>query len=1161
MRSWLPCVWTRSLVFCILAATTGSVALAATAPRERGVDRTRPDREALERLAASHAPLLADGDASLQAARLAGLRAPGELAAIAIMADFADTCFYGRQDEFEGPLPTSTQSSFYYAAHDSLYYDHLLRDVADYYASVSGGRFALDYTVHGTVAGLDEGMAFYGNHPELGEQSIVLARDAIARLDGEVDFSLYDTVFLIHAGAGEETDVLGNSPEQIYSTYLGPDDFADAVEDSVLEQPYIPTDDFPEGQGIQHVLILPENEFQDAFEGFSGYYGSLGVYCFEVGLRLGMLSLTDFTPAGAPDSQGIGQFGLMGYGLFSAGGFVPPEPCAFNKQLMGWLDPYPADPDAAATWTLNPVADPSDPLAAARIDLTGAEYFLLEYRLQDPDGNGIFSFAGDLNGNNVPDFYDADSAFGDGTPTGFFDPATDEREWFTDAEWDFFLSDNAARPQDPEEPKGRGSGVYIWHIDETVMQAAFAAERNLFNADPARKSVDVEEADGIQDLDSREPSAYWLGADFDSFRGEDTDSFGPDTRPDTRTNGGLFTGIVIEEISDVVVDSTHVFDAGNEGEYTGILYAEQMTFRLTRRSADAAAPQRLASLELPEVDLAGSHLMMTVLDDAAGEPVIVVGADGGRIYALREDLTEWVDQDGDPATVAPLARARTAAMEPVPLNVPVAAGQLDRGGPLEIVATADDGVYAFDSDGVALASVGGHWGRIAELDGCALPPVLLAPPGTPAEGADLHGTNVVIAVVERGDPNDRLRVLDDAGADVIGPITLPGRATAAPIRADDLLLIPVAPTHDAEGGLLQIVVWDEVEIEIPGALALPAVPGPHPVAVSRVPGGGVVAAVVDSVGRGQYVAIPLAGGSDDVGRWDAGLNVAAPIGGRGAVIAADGSFGRVDVNGHWLLGWPRRPQPTTTASAAQPLHLTATLPGAGAKTEPREPDANDDAILFTTGDGRLVLTDEDGDVWPGWPLPGPAGPAGTPALLRRDDGRYVLAAAGAHRRLAGIDPQTGDPLEAVHGTLQTWVVELPGGGEPAAMTSAAMAGGGPWRAGWALATGSVRTDPVHEPSLEASFVCYPQPLVGDVLRVRGDAGTSSSDGGTVRIQILDLQGEIVRDVEEPLLAGRAAFDVPVDLADVASGLYLCRLAVRSGAGAATTAVKTIAIAR
>ncbi len=527
-------------------------------------------------------PLLADGSAGMQRQRLAGEKAPASLRAIVLLCDFPDSAFYGRPGREPEDPATSTQSDFYYLAHDSLYYHHFVRDVADYFDAVSGGRFELAYDVHGAIIHLPQPMNWYGDHPEEGEQPILLAADAVAAADAAVDFSLYDTVLLIHAGAGEETDILGDSPAQIYSTYLSPEDFADAVEDSVLATPYLPTDDLPEGEGVTHVLVLPENEFQDAAGGL-GRLGSLGVYCFEVGLRLGMLSLSDATPSGRPDSQGVGEFDLMGWGLYVGAGYIPPHPSAFNKLLMGWLAPRDVDPAEDRTWGLRPVENPADPRACARVDVNGREYWLLEYRQQDPDGSGIFSFAGDLNGDNVPNFYDADSAYGDGRPTGWFDPATDTRERLVGAEWDFFMSENPAR-----EPgvKGAGSGIYIWHIDEGVIQDAFGAATNLFNADPARKGVDLEEADGIQDLDTSYPSEWRLGGDDDSFRGEDAAVFGPDTRPSTVTAGGAPTGVVFGEISNVVLDSTFVFHAGTDSAYTGIAYADSMTFRCRRVDAE-----------------------------------------------------------------------------------------------------------------------------------------------------------------------------------------------------------------------------------------------------------------------------------------------------------------------------------------------------------------------------------------------------------------------------------------------------------------------------------------------------------------------------------------------------------------------------------------------
>ena len=63
-------------------------------------------------------------------------------------------------------------------------------------------------------------------------------------------------------------------------------------------------------------------------------------------------------------------------------------------------------------------------------------------------------------------------------------------------------------PTQPSTPRAdtnsqaaAGSGVYVWHVDEGVIQDAFDAPGNLFNADPDRKSVDLEEADGLDELD------------------------------------------------------------------------------------------------------------------------------------------------------------------------------------------------------------------------------------------------------------------------------------------------------------------------------------------------------------------------------------------------------------------------------------------------------------------------------------------------------------------------------------------------------------------------------------------------------------------------------------------------------------------------------------
>ena len=184
------------------------------------------------------------------------------------------------------------------------------------------------------------------------------------------------------------------------------------------------------------------------------------------------------------------------------------------------------------------------------------------------------------------------------TVWGKFDPATDTRERLLGSEWNFFMSDNDARgPRD----KGAGSGVYIWHVDEGVVRDVFGAPSNLFNADPARKSVDLEEADGIQDLDTREPSQWQLGGDDDSFRGEGPGvEFGPSTRPDTRTNGGVDTGLRFHDFSHVVLDSTayiSFIDMRVDPPETvlGFTYADTMRFTLSYQSSQDGGPEVLGT--------------------------------------------------------------------------------------------------------------------------------------------------------------------------------------------------------------------------------------------------------------------------------------------------------------------------------------------------------------------------------------------------------------------------------------------------------------------------------------------------------------------------------------------------------------------------------------
>lgn len=1143
------------LLACLVLSGIGVPASAKTAAVGPDVFGSRPqgvDPHLLELLDHRTAPLRNDGSSGLQRRRLAGEKAPSSLNAVLLMCDFSDSLILGRYGQVPGDFPAPMQTEIYYGAHDSVYFDHLLQDVADYYQDVSGGAFTLNYTIHPRVVNLPEPMSFYGNHPTEGEQPLLMAAGVVDSLDSEIDFSLYDTVIMVHAGAGEETDILGDSPEQIYSTYLDPRDFQTAFEDSLLAQPYLATGDHPEGEGLDHVLVLPETEYQDLIQGFGGYFGSLGVYCFEVGLRLGMLSLSDFTPAGRPDSQGIGEFGLMGYGLFVGMGWIPPHPCAYNKVLMGWLDPLAVNPDVSGTHFLTPCEDTAAPEAAIRVDITGQEYWLLAYRQQDPDGNRIFSHPGDLNGNNIPDFFDADSQFGDGTPTGYFDPATDTRERLVGCEWDFFMSENSARgPYD----KGAGSGVYIWHIDEGVVSWAFDQPSNFFNADPLRKSVDLEEGDGIQDLDSKIPSAYQLGGDDDSFRGEDSSEFGPVTSPATLTNGGARTGVRFSGFSNVVRDSSAFiasinFQVDPPDTVMGFVYADTVAFQLERLPADQG-PQLAARRDLPAgLDLRGSHLVTADLDGDGNDEIIAAGT-GGQVYVLTGDLNEFLDHDGDPDTLEPFALGARGG-EPVAWNLPPAVGNIDQDPEPEIVLTGPDGIYAFDGNGASVRVQGtGDSGFYLELPGCKLPPVLvpvqpdsLYSPEEPAliaavNGYGDYGTSTL--TLYRGDgENDGMVLTFELGSNDV---------PAPPVFGWGALGVAVLDTVNGNAAL-RFFSADPVH-EMDGAtFSLSVTPGSHPPLLGVVDPGDdeneVRYAIVHGRdGQAETVIFRPDGTvalTDIV--WDGRVLPLTGLSGGGALVS-DGLLGRAGHNGEWLEGWPVRPRLPAAAPEHGSLPLVCRL---------LDTDLNLDQYLFPVDDGRIFALGTRGEEIAGWPVGGPARSAASPALGRLTGGGGLdLVAVGTFDRISGLDDAGGQLATETVSSLSVWSEVAESG------PTWPMWGGSPWHSGQWSTTDWISLPQAAPGSgiVSGSHLCYPSPLRDGPLHVRA----SSRSLGRARAEVYNLDGQLVQASGWQSVSAREPFAITLDLQGAVSGMYLCRLTVVDDSGATDHSVISLAVVR
>ena len=111
---------------------------------------------------------------------------------------------------------------------------------------------------------------------------------------------------------------------------------------------------------------------------------------------------------------------------------------------------------------------------------------------------------------------------------------------------EYFLVEN--RQQTGTDRALPGSGLLVWHIDETMI--GFDDQ----NDDETHKLVDLEEAGGTQDLDL----GWWgSGSADDPFPGSaDARAFDDRTTPNARTYAGAVSGVVLAAISDSAASMT-----------------------------------------------------------------------------------------------------------------------------------------------------------------------------------------------------------------------------------------------------------------------------------------------------------------------------------------------------------------------------------------------------------------------------------------------------------------------------------------------------------------------------------------------------------------------------------------------------------------------------
>ena len=433
--------------------------------------------------------------------------------------------------------------------HDRAYFESQLVAVNNYYRSVSYGKFGLDLNLSTVFPQTDDGsyilpekMDYYHpyNQTDLHDQRVTeLFRDAIetAYNNDEIDFSNYDHVVVFHAGIGQDFSLpfLDPTPEDIPSTFIDGDMLQEYVGGvlqfgtATINQGII----LPETQN--HLFYQEsENIFLNTEEPCDYQYGLTGTFALMLGFAIGLPPLWD-TNSG---QSGIGIFGLMDQGSNNGRGLIPSPPDAWSRKFAGWELPLILTPSI----TINLPSRSEDNLV--QIPINETEYFLIENRTNWYQGNMYIDSTRYLiykKTERYPPFVEV-----------LFDSVAIEKD------------ENGVVTAIPDYDLGLpASGLLIWHIDENKIFSGL--DNYLVNGDRANRGVDLEEADGAQDIGFpsiflfSDPSAGYFGDVW--FKGNPeyeranpsmeglAPEFGTFTYPSTVSNEGASTFITIGDIS------------------------------------------------------------------------------------------------------------------------------------------------------------------------------------------------------------------------------------------------------------------------------------------------------------------------------------------------------------------------------------------------------------------------------------------------------------------------------------------------------------------------------------------------------------------------------------------------------------------------------------
>ena len=381
--------------------------------------------------------------------------------------------------------------------HRGYFQDHLLF-ARNYFRKVSRGQLVIESDVfpqgETDAYQLDSPMTDYNPNTSaeaIDEGLARLLRDALQTADDDpaIDFSKYNTFIVFHAGVGRDIDLgLDSTPQDIPSLFITQE----------FLQKNLSIDGISVDGGstvVRSGVILPETESQEGIQ-----LGLNGMLISNLGSQLGFLDL--FSPE--TRKTGVGRFALMDAGLFNGDGLLPAYPMAWTRIEAGWEQPqtiFQAQNDEFEIRRILSAANAH----VIKIPINEKEYFLLENRFTGKQRLDSLQFA-------LSDGRSELASMREVLETFFPNAAT------------FSATTGVLTDIDNPDRGLPGGGVLIWHIDENIIDANRAANR--INNDPGHRGVDLEEADGSQDI----------GAEFDIISGGSGSELGTALDPWYRGN-------------------------------------------------------------------------------------------------------------------------------------------------------------------------------------------------------------------------------------------------------------------------------------------------------------------------------------------------------------------------------------------------------------------------------------------------------------------------------------------------------------------------------------------------------------------------------------------------------------------------------------------------